>query len=85
MTAPTIEEWRKLYALMAQVKELALWEWMNEAQGRGVPVQIRLRPGGHLYALLAPLAPDLRIRLNVQRKLPHLEAARESMLGRFTG
>ena len=28
--APTMDEWKKLYALMAQVEELAPWRWMDE-------------------------------------------------------
>lgn len=28
--SPTLEEWKKLYDLMAQVKKLAPWEWMEE-------------------------------------------------------
>ena len=27
---PTLEEWKRLYDLMAQVKELAPWDWMEE-------------------------------------------------------
>ncbi|MCC6568662.1 MAG: hypothetical protein IT315_05445, partial [Anaerolineales bacterium] len=27
---PSLEEWRKLYDLMAQLKDLAPWEWMEE-------------------------------------------------------
>lgn len=30
-TIPTLDAWRHLYALMAQVKELAPWEWMYES------------------------------------------------------
>jgi hypothetical protein len=29
-TPPTLDEWKRLYDLMAQVKELAPWEWMEE-------------------------------------------------------
>jgi len=30
-TVPTLDAWRRLYALMAQVKEMAPWEWMYES------------------------------------------------------
>ena len=30
-TAPTLDAWRRLYALMAQVKEMAPWDWMYES------------------------------------------------------
>jgi hypothetical protein len=29
-TTPTLDDWKKLYSLMAQVEELAPWEWMEE-------------------------------------------------------
>lgn len=34
--SPTLQEWKKLYDLMAQVKELAPWEWMEEDDIFGV-------------------------------------------------
>lgn len=33
---PTLEEWRKLYELASQVKQLAPWKWMKEADLFGV-------------------------------------------------
>ncbi len=33
---PTVEEWKKLYAVVGQVKELAPWKWMAEEQVFGV-------------------------------------------------
>ena len=29
--SPTLDAWARLYELMAQVKEMALWEWMFES------------------------------------------------------
>jgi hypothetical protein len=34
--SPTLEEWKRLYDLMAQVKDLAPWEWMEEDDIFGV-------------------------------------------------
>lgn len=34
--APSSDDWRVLYALMAQVKEMAPWTWMDEANVFGV-------------------------------------------------
>jgi hypothetical protein len=34
--SPTLEEWKRLYDLMAQVKDLAPWEWMEEGDIFGV-------------------------------------------------
>ena len=33
---PTLDEWRKLYTVAAQLKELAPWRWMNEDDIFGV-------------------------------------------------
>ena len=33
---PTLEEWKRLYDLMAQVKELAPWDWMEEGDIFGI-------------------------------------------------
>ncbi len=33
---PTLEEWKRLYDLMAQVKELAPWDWMEESDIFGI-------------------------------------------------
>ncbi len=33
---PTLDEWRKLYAAMIRVKEIAPWEWMTETDVFGV-------------------------------------------------
>jgi len=33
---PTAEEWKKLYAAAAKVKEMAPWEWMMEDEVFGV-------------------------------------------------
>lgn len=36
--APSLEEWQRLYGLMAQIKELAPWEWMEESDIFGVQI-----------------------------------------------
>jgi hypothetical protein len=33
---PSLDKWKKLYDLMAEVKELAPWEWMEESHIFGV-------------------------------------------------
>jgi hypothetical protein len=33
---PTIQEWKRLYAAMQQIKEIAPWEWMTESEVFGV-------------------------------------------------
>jgi hypothetical protein len=35
---PTLEEWKKLYDLMAQVKNLAPWNWMEESDIFGIQI-----------------------------------------------
>lgn len=35
---PSLEEWRKLYDLMAQLKDLAPWEWMEEDDIFGIQI-----------------------------------------------
>lgn len=35
-TAPSLNQWRQLYALAAQIKDLAPWEWMEEIDVFGV-------------------------------------------------
>jgi hypothetical protein len=35
---PTLEEWKRLYDLMAQVKELAPWNWMEEDDIFGIQI-----------------------------------------------
>jgi hypothetical protein len=35
-TSPTLDQWRTLYDLAAQIKELAPWEWMEEVDIFGV-------------------------------------------------
>ncbi len=37
-TSPTLKEWKRLYDLMAQVKELAPWEWMEEDDIFGIQI-----------------------------------------------
>lgn len=36
INTPTLEEWKRLYDLMAQVKELAPWNWMEESDIFGI-------------------------------------------------
>lgn len=36
MVNPTLDQWRRLYDLMGQVKDLAPWQWMMETQVFGV-------------------------------------------------
>ncbi len=38
INTPTLEEWKRLYDLMAQVKELAPWEWMEESDIFGIQI-----------------------------------------------
>lgn len=63
---PTLEEWRKLYQAAIRVKELAPWEWMEEADIFGVQhpetdelgfVSIMGTLGEH-YAVALYLGPD---------------------------
>jgi hypothetical protein len=35
---PTLEQWKRLYELMAQIKELTPWEWMEESDIFGVQI-----------------------------------------------
>jgi hypothetical protein len=65
---PTQEEWRKLYALMPRVKELAPWEWMAELDVFGVQepesgeygfVSIMGQLGEHFAVALYPGAEGL--------------------------
>ena len=34
--SPTLEEWKRLYDLMAQVKKAAPWDWMEEGDIFGI-------------------------------------------------
>lgn len=43
--SPTLEEWKRLYDLMAQVKKLAPWEWMEEDDIFGVQMPRTNEPG----------------------------------------
>jgi hypothetical protein len=45
ITPPPLDEWKRLYDLMAQVKELAPWEWMEEADIFGVQPPGAKEPG----------------------------------------
>ena len=36
INSPTLDEWKRLYDLMAQVKELSPWEWMEEGDIFGI-------------------------------------------------
>src|SRR5581483_131688 len=90
-TTPTLEEWRRLYAAAARVKELAPWTWMMEDDIFGVQnpetdeigfVSVMGNLGEHLAAALykfLELEEDAEDEVEPQRllEIPQLQASFE--------
>lgn len=81
---PTLEEWKRLYAVAKQVKELAPWEWMMEDDVFGVQnpesgeigfISVMGAAGEHFAVALYPGAEALYDFLELE------EQGREGLLG----